>query len=279
MPDGKMSVAIHAIRKEPELERPYFGVRFTEEDKNNLLSTGNLGRIVDAEYKKGEKTPVFISLDKLTNELVAFRAEKVTLSDTIKGVALSEQQKTELLNGKAVKIENMTDRNGKAFSAPFQFNADKRGFEFLFDNNQRQAQNQSQGQKDAPETFRKKELTEDQRSSLKEGKTVYIGGLKDQKGKEYSGYITLNKDSAKLDFMFPNAYKEALANGKVVPDNKHKTQVAVNSDGKTNEATKKTDEPLKNGQTRPTEKQAEKQEQKEQQEKKVVTKKAQGHKL
>jgi hypothetical protein len=41
-----------------------------------------------------------------------------------------------------------------------------------------------------------------------------------------------------------------------------KTQVAVNNEGKTNEATKKVDEPLKKGQTRPTEKQAEKKEQK-----------------
>jgi hypothetical protein len=36
--------------------------------------------------------------------------------------------------------------------------------------------------------------------------------------------------------------------------------VEVNSEGKTNEATKKVDGPLKKGQTQPTEKQAEKQE-------------------
>jgi hypothetical protein len=269
MPDGKMSVAIHAIRKEPELERSYFGVRFTEDDKKNLLSTGNLGRIVDAEFKKGEKTPVLISLDKLTNELVAFRAEKITVSDTIKGVQLNEQQKKELSEGKAVYIEGMTSKNGKEFSAYFQFNAEKRGFEFRFDNENKQSQKQNTEQKDAPKTFRKKELNEDQRSSLQEGKTVYVDGLLDKKGKKYSGYITLNKETGKSDFMFPKDYKDALAAGKVVPDNRHKTQVAVNSEGKTNEATKNVKEPLDKGQTQPTEKQ----------EQKTLNKKSQGHKM
>ena len=54
-----------------------------------------------------------------------------------------------------------------------------------------------------------------------------------------------------------------LASGKVVPDDRHKTQVAVNSEGKTNEATKNVKEPLTKGQTQPTEKQADKQEKKE----------------
>jgi hypothetical protein len=55
--------------------------------------------------------------------------------------------------------------------------------------------------------------------------------------------------------MFPKAYKDALAAGKVVPDDRHKTQTAVNSEGKTDEATKNIKEPLKKGQTQPTEKQ------------------------
>ena len=50
-PEGKLSVAIHALRREPELERYYFGIRFTDEDKQNLLKTGNLGRIAEAEYR------------------------------------------------------------------------------------------------------------------------------------------------------------------------------------------------------------------------------------
>ena len=50
---------------------------------------------------------------------------------------------------------------------------------------------------------------------------------------------------------------EAVAEG-------HKTQVAVNNEGKTNEATGRVKEPLKSGQVRPTEKQQAKQENEEQ---------------
>ena len=67
--DDNFKVAVHAVRNKPELDRPYFGVTLTEDDKNNLLKTGNAGRIIHPQYKEGETTPVFLSIDKLTNEL------------------------------------------------------------------------------------------------------------------------------------------------------------------------------------------------------------------
>jgi hypothetical protein len=261
-PAGNLNVSVHALRKAPELERPYFGVQFNQEDKNNLLKTGNLGRIVEAEFKQGEKTPVFLSVDKQTNELIACRADRIKIPDNIKGAKLDDLQKKELSEGKAVWVENMTSKKNTPFNAYIQFNADKKGLEFRFDNErQKQSQNQDLSRqerdtqpKEAPKTFRKKELTEDQRSSLSEGKTVHIDGLEDKKGKKYSGYITLNKENGKTDFMFPKDYKAALADGKVVPDDRHKTQVAVNSEGKTNEATKHQKEPLNKAQTQLDEK-------------------------
>jgi hypothetical protein len=239
------------------------------------LTNANLGRVVEAEFRPGEKTPILLSLDKLTNELVAFRADRVIAPEKIKGVELNEQQKKELSEGKAVHLDNMMSKNGKEFSASIQFNADKRGFEFLFDNERKQSQKQENGQRDVQKTFRGKELTGDQRDSLREGKTIHVDGLVDKKGKGYSGYITLNKETGKTDFMFPKQYKDALAAGKVIPDSRSKTQVAINSEGKTSEATKNVKEPLKKGQTQLTEKQAEKQEKQE----KKATKKAKGMKM
>ncbi|MDR2680310.1 MAG: DUF3945 domain-containing protein, partial [Tannerella sp.] len=93
--DGTFVPAVHPIRHKPDLERPYFGVTFSEEDKKNLMTNGNLGRVINAEFRPGEKTPVLLSLDRLTNELVAFRADKVTVPEKIKGVELSEQQRKE----------------------------------------------------------------------------------------------------------------------------------------------------------------------------------------
>jgi hypothetical protein len=74
--DGMFAPAIHLIRNKPDLESPYFGVRFTEEDRQNLQKTGNLGRIIEPEYPNG-KMPVYLSVDRLTNELVAIKAGSV----------------------------------------------------------------------------------------------------------------------------------------------------------------------------------------------------------
>jgi len=253
--DGNFTPAAHLIRHKPELERPYFGVKFTEEDKQNLLKDGNLGRVAEAEFQKGVKTPVVLSIDRLTNEIVPFRADRIRVNDNIKGVQLSERQKMDLSAGRAVFLENMTSKQGKSFSADVQFNAEKRGFEFLFDNDRKQSRQQNNAQKEVPKTFRGKELTNDQRDGLREGASIYVGGLVDKQGQKYSGYINMDKETAKTNFMFPHEYKNALAEGKVIPDSRRQTQVEVNSNGKTNEATKNMKEPLKQGQTQPAEKQ------------------------
>ena len=267
-PDGNLTLAIHAIRKEPELERPYFGVKFTDEDKQNLLTTGNLGRVANAEYKQGEHTPVFLSLDKLTNELVALRADKLKIPETIKGVTLNDVQKKELSEGKAVLLEGMTSKSGKEFSSLVQVNADKKGIEFRFDNQPKQTQQNEQrqtqqqnGEVRIPKTLLGVELSDKQRSQLQEGKTAYVAGMKDDKGQEFNAYVKVNNEKGKLDFFKWNPDKSTAK--EVTPDNASKTQVAVNNEGKTNEATKKVDEPLKKGQTQPTEKQSEKQEKKQ----------------
>jgi len=270
--DGNFTPAAHLIRHKPELERPYFGVKFTEEDKQKLLKDGNLGRVVEAEFQKGVKTPVVLSIDRLTNEIVPFRADQIRVNDNIKGVQLNEQQKMDLSFGKAVFLENMTSKQGKPFSANVQFNADNRSFEFLFDNERKQSQQQNNAQKDVQKTFRGKELNNDQRDSLREGASVYVDGLKDRQGKPYTGFINIDKETGKTNFMFPHEYKKALAEGKVIPDSRHQTQVEVNSNGKTNEATKNVKEPMKQGQTQPTEKQAEKQAEKQEVKKAKVMK-------
>ena len=273
-PDGNLTLAIHAIRKEPELERPYFGIKFTDEDKQKLLTTGNLGRMASAEFKQGEQTPVFISLDKLTNELVALRADKLKIPDTIKGVTLDDKQKKELSEGKAILVEGMTSKSGKEFSALVQINADKKGIEFRFDNQPKQAQQNEQrqtqqqnGEVRIPKTLLGVELSDKQRSQLQEGKTAYVAGMKDDKGQEFNAYVKVNNEKGKLDFFKWNPDKAK----EVTPDNASKTQVAVNNEGKTDEATKKVDEPLKKGQTQPTEKQSEKQDKKEAKENKQAT--------
>jgi hypothetical protein len=268
-------MAIHGIRKEPQLNFPFFGHEFSKEDKDNLLKTGNMGRVVDlANLKTGEKIPSIISVDRLTNELVALRTDKINIPDEIKGVKLNEEQKQTLMEGKPLYIEGMVSKKGTEFDATVQFNADKRFVEFLFDrtgaNKQTQHDPQTQSQ-ETPKTFRDKELDNEQYQKFKDGHTIYVSGLVDKQGKEYNGYITFNKETNKTDFSFqnPNKIKEQAK-----PTEAHKIQTAVNSEGKTNEATKNIKEPLQSGQTNPDNKK-----QQEQQEAPEATTKSKGRKM
>jgi hypothetical protein len=102
--DGTFVPAIHLIRNKPDLESPYFGIKFTEEDRQNLQKTGNLGRLIEPEYPNG-KMPVYLSVDRLTNEPVAVKAGSVKIPDVYQGVTLNEQQKKELSESKAVSPE------------------------------------------------------------------------------------------------------------------------------------------------------------------------------
>ena len=264
--DGTFTPNIHLIRHKPDLEHPYFGVKFNEDDKKKLLSTGNLGRVVEAEFKQGEKTPVLLSLDKQTNELVPFRKEWVKVPDTYKGASLNEEQKQKLSEGKAVRVEDMISSKGKNFSADVQFNADKRYFELIFDNNKKQSQNQrqdiQQGEtKDVhiPKKLLGVDLSEKERDKLKAGQTVYIAGMKDKEGQDFNAYVKVNPEKNKLDFFQWNPDKTKKQGAEVTPDEKHKIQVAKNNEGKTTEANKNVKEPMKSGQTKLTEKQDEKQ--------------------
>lgn len=286
--EGNVVLAIHGIRKEPELDRPFFGHQFTDEDKKNLRETGNMGRIVDVKnYRTGELVPSFISIDKQTNELVSMKASSLKLPDEIKGVKLDEKQKAALMEGKAVFLENMISAKNKPFSAFVQVNAEKRSLEFIFsEKEQKQTQQQGQQQRnDQPEGVRIPkslagvELSDKQQADLRADKTIYVKGLKDKEGQEYNAYVKVNHEKGKLDFYKFNPDKAKEKAKEITPANEHKTQVAVNSEGKTNEATKHTKESLKPGQATPTGEQKKKREEKKEEQKPDKPKKSQGRKM
>lgn len=274
--EGEIVIAIHGIRKEPSLHFEFFGHAFSQQDKKNLLETGNMGRVVNLTNpnNKDEIIPSIISIDRLTNELVALRTDFIKIPESIKGVVLNEDQKQTLAEGKSLYIEGMTSNKGTSFNAEVQYNADKRAIEYNFDRNpsNKQTQENQQNQPEGiPKTFRGKELDNEQYQKFQDGQTVYISGLEDKKGKAYSGYITLNKETGRTDFSFknPNELKEQAK-----PTEMHKTQNAVNSEGKTNEAAKNIKEPLNSGQTSPDSKN-----QQEQQENLTASSQSKGRKM
>ena len=268
--DGTFIPVVHAIRKEPQLEREFFGHTFTDEDKKALRETGNLGRTVELTFPgKEEPTCSFVSIDRLTNDIIALSADRVRIPDEIKGVKLSDEQKKELSEGRSIYVEGMTSKMGKHFNANLQFNADKRSIEFRF-GSPKQGQRQRQAPEGQEQTEQKelrvpkkmlgRDISPEEQAKLKAGQTVYMTGLIDKKGEPFNAYVRPNFEKNKFDFLKWNPDKSQAK--EVTPDNASRTQVAVNSEGKTNEATKHVKEPLKQGQTEPTAQQEQKEEEK-----------------
>ena len=266
--EGNIGLAIHPLRKEPQLDFPYMGHKFSPEEKEQLLATGNLGKTIEITPKNGEPFAAYVSIDPQTNELIALRADRVNIPKEIKGVTLTDAQYKDLVEGKAVKVEGMTAKSGKPFNATLQVNAEKKGIEFIFDNKQglkeRQQHSQQQG---APHKLCGLELSDKQREALDSGRTLYLKNMVDKEGQPFNAYVKMDKEQNRPHFYKwnPDKKQETGKEKVVAVAEEHKTQVAVNNQGKTNEATKNVNEPLKSGQTQPTAVQKQKLEEKKQQ--------------
>lgn len=266
--EGNIGLAVHPLRKEPQLDFPYMGHKFSPEEKEQLLAIGNLGKTIEITPKKGDPFAAYVSIDPQTNELIALRADRVNIPKEIKGVTLSDTQYKDLVEGKAVKVEGMTAKSGKHFDATLQVNAEKKGIEFIFENKQglkeRQQHNQQQG---APRKLCGLELSDKQREALDSGRTLYLKNMVDKEGKSFNAYVRMDKEQNRPRFYKwnPDKKQETGKEKVVAVAEEHKTQVAVNNQGKTNEATKNVNEPLKSGQTQPTAAQKQKQDEKKQQ--------------
>ena len=182
-PSGEVVLAMHGMRKSPELEKPYYGHVFSEEDKANLKERGNMGRQAMLSFRSsGEKVPCLISIDKLTSEIVPVRADKVYIPDEVCGVKLTDHEKNELREGRAISVDDMVSKNGKEFSADLQINADKRGIEFIFPNDG---------------VFNKEsiggvDLTKKQIEDLQTGKAIFVEDMKTKTGDTFSSFVKLD---------------------------------------------------------------------------------------
>ncbi len=226
--DGTIVPKLHGVQQDEKLlQRPFHEHEFTKQEQGNLQGTGNLGGIAEIkDPKSGEQISVFVSRDRYTHELEYMRADKWKCPDTICGVQVSPEQKAAFEAGQAVKMENLQFRDGTKRSAYLQVSAVERGLEFL---PRAAVQFLQQGQQPGEQQ---------------------VAGLKDGKGVEFNGHVQPGAQGKSPDKVKPKV---------VTPAAESRTQVAVNSEGKTNEATKRGKEPLKQGQDKPTAKQKEKQ--------------------
>ena len=106
-------------------------------------------------------------------------------------------------------------------------------------------------------------FTDQQKADYVAGKAVKLENVTDKQGFHATMYIKFNPEKGR-----PYRYDTNPDNAQqVAPSNESRTQVAVNNDGKTNEATKNLREPLQKGQTNP--KDARQQQQQEKPQKKT----------
>jgi hypothetical protein len=184
---GPVVLGIHGIRQQPELDKPFFGHIFSEEDKKNLRETGNMGRVVELKTRAGEYAPSFVSLDKTTNEIVAMKVENAYIPDEIKNVKLTEQEKNDLKEGKAVYLEGMTAASGNEFNAHVQFNADRRGIEFRFETDKLFNRQLLGGV----------ELSPRQTEDLNNGKAIFVEDMVRKDGEKFSAFVKLDEASGR----------------------------------------------------------------------------------
>ena len=303
--DGKMKLAPHFVRHEPRLDIPYNGYTFTDEDKKNLKQTGNLGRLVDvADTKTGEMRPSYISIDRLTNEIVDIPASKVRIPDRIGLTELLKPEQDILRAGLALPKE-VTLKNGRKFEAVLQVSAEKRDVEFVPEHlwqgqSQRRGNGQEKKQKspEAPDAtgqqqkedgnlengqrrnrswtnedgsirpigkWKDDKFTEQQKADYVAGKVVVLANAKDDQGQPCTKYLKFDREKGR-PLTYPANPDLAQT---VAPSNESRTQLAVNNEGKTNEATRHVKEPLTQGQTAP----------KDDAQKKQQTKKSKGMKV
>ena len=285
--DGKLKLTPHFVRHEPRLDVPYNGYTFTDEDKQALKQTGNLGKLVSvADTKTGEMRLAYVSIDRLTNEIVDVPTNKVRIPNRIGLTELSKAEQEILRAGLALPKE-VTLKGGRKFEAMLQVNADKRDVEFVPEHlwqgqSQRRGNGQEKKQKspEAPDAtgqqqkedgnqengqrrnrswtnedgsirpigkWKDDKFTEQQKADYVAGKVVVLANAKDDKGQPCTKYLKFDREKGR-----PLTYSENpdLAQT-VAPSNESRTQLAVNNEGKTNEATRHVKEPLQQGQTAP----------------------------
>lgn len=268
MPDGTYNMQPHSYLKVLDLDRPFLGAMLSDKDKENLVTSGNAGRVIDLEPTPGQKIPALVSLDKITNRLEAVPVEKLNIPQSLKGAEFTPEQVKDLKEGMMVLVEGMITKksqdtdNPKKFDAYIQFNAAKGSFDFSYggldqnrilqDNKQQQFHENEANNVRIPQKLLGVELTPKQQEDLREDKTIYIKGmLKDGQDQPFNAYVKINQGEGKLDFYKFNPEKARKQGAEITPASESQTQVAVNSEGKTNEATKKVNGHLKQGQSQP----------------------------
>ena len=244
--DGSLRVVPHYWQERPDLDAPFHGVLLDEEAKTNLMNTR--ARIKEAD--------------------------------------LSEGKQMDFYGGGKVLLEGYTTRAGYKRDAYIQIDAAERNYSFTYDgldrNRYAQENKEIYRQKAAEKNGRQETTASERQPTLTIHRTIlkasvpkeaydqwteavndpskradvkafYIKGMvKDGQGEPFNAWVKPNFERNKMDFFRWNPDRAKRQGAEVKPAVESRTQVAVNSEGKTVEAVKGVKEPLKQGQQEAT---------------------------
>ena len=218
--DGTVVPKLHGVQQDEKLlQRPYNGHEFTKQEQGNPQSIGNLGNI--AQIK-----------DPKSGEQILVFISRDRYTHELEYMWADKWQCPDTVCN--VKV---TPEQKAAFEAGQAVKMENLQFK---DGTRRSAYLQVSAVERGLEFLPRSAMQALQQAS----------GLKDEKGVEFNGHVQPGAQGKSPDKIQPKD---------VIPANESRTQVAVNSEGKTHEATKQCKEPLKQGQQKPTAKQKEKQ--------------------
>lgn len=158
------------------------------------------------------------------------------IPDIFQGQPLDQEQKKMLLAGKTVQVNNIHSKDGNVFSGRLQYNAEKQKVELLSE-----GLNVTQ--------IRNVVLQEREQQLLREGKTILVPGLVDEKGEQYNAWVRLDMKSRQIALQKDMPAHQLDTKKEIMPGNDFKIQVNQNTRGQKTEENKHTTEPLRHGQT------------------------------
>ena len=236
-PDGSITLSPHIKKNEPQLDKPYNGYTFTEEEKAELLKDGTISHSVElVSPKTGEKEPSVVNLDKLTNEILSIPFSEARVYPKICNIDLSMKEIMQLKNGVTLRDREIITKNGRHFKADIQYRVDRNGAGLInmspLKENQSVSQDKEKKMEQDDTTNQKKEkvysftdaegnpkrlgqwyhipIDEQKQNDYLAGKEVEVGDKKIE-GQDYRLYFQFNKEEK-----MPETKFGILKNGEVV---------------------------------------------------------------
>lgn len=123
-PDRGLRVFVEPARAVRHLPEEWLGHCFSPEERRRLHRTGEAGSLLTLrDPATGQPFRAYVGLQAETGALTVLRRDELQIPDTIKGVRLTPEQRSQLESGRAVRLQGLTGRDGGRFDAYAQVSA------------------------------------------------------------------------------------------------------------------------------------------------------------